>query len=66
MDLTVLEPDSLKEMGNGQASAWGMARRRLLEYWREVGAATKENGKSTVDGRFQRMEVTKPVKRYDR
>ena len=31
----------LKEMGMGQASAWGMARRRLLEYWRKVDAATR-------------------------
>ena len=31
----------LKEMGMGQASAGGMARRRLLEYWRKVDAATR-------------------------
>ena len=30
----------LGEMGMGQASAWGMARRRPLEYWRKVDAAT--------------------------
>ena len=30
----------LKEMGMGQASAWGMARRRPLEYWRKVDAVT--------------------------
>ena len=30
----------LKEMGMRQASAWGIARRRPLEYWRKVGAAT--------------------------
>ena len=30
----------LKEMGKGQASAWGMARRRPLEYRWKVDAAT--------------------------
>ena len=30
----------LKEMGMGQASAWGMARRRPLEYRRKVDAVT--------------------------
>ena len=30
----------LKEMGMGQASAWGMARQRPLEYRRKVDAAT--------------------------
>ena len=30
----------LKEMGMGQASAWGMARRRPLEFRRKVDAAT--------------------------
>ena len=30
----------LKEMGMGQTSAWGMARRRPLEYRRKVDAAT--------------------------
>ena len=34
----------LKEMGMGQESAWGMARRRLLEYWRKVDAATRCSG----------------------
>ena len=34
----------LKEMGMGQASAGGMARRRLLEYWRKVDAATRCSG----------------------
>ena len=31
----------LKEIGMGQASAWGMARRRPLEYRRKVDAATR-------------------------
>ena len=31
----------LKEMGLGQASAWGMARQRPLEYQRKVDAATR-------------------------
>ena len=31
----------LKEREMGQASAGGMARRRLLEYWRKVDAATR-------------------------
>ncbi len=31
----------LKEMGMGQASAWGMARQRPLEYRRKVDAATR-------------------------
>ena len=30
-----------KEMGMGQASAWGMARRRPLEYRRKVDAETR-------------------------
>ena len=30
----------LKEMEMGQASAWGMARRRPLEYWQKVVAGT--------------------------
>ena len=30
----------LKEMGMGQASAWGMARRSSLEYWQKVDAVT--------------------------
>ena len=34
----------LKEMGMGQASAWGMARRRLLEYWQKVDAAMRCSG----------------------
>ena len=34
----------LKEMGMGQASAWGMARRRPLEYRRKVDAATRFSG----------------------
>ena len=34
----------LKEMGMGQASAWGMARRRPLEYQRKVDAATRCSG----------------------
>ena len=34
----------LKEMGMGLASAWGMARRRPLEYWRKVDAATRCSG----------------------
>ena len=33
----------LKEMGMGQASAWGMARQRPLEYRRKVDAATRCN-----------------------
>ena len=34
----------LKEMGRGQASAWGMARRRPLEYQQKVDAATRCSG----------------------
>ena len=34
----------LKEMGMGQASAGAIARRRLLEYWRKVDAATRCSG----------------------
>ena len=34
----------LKEMGMGQVSAWGMARRRPLEYRRKVDAATRCSG----------------------
>ena len=34
----------LKEMGMGQVSAWGMARWRLLEFWRKVDAATRCSG----------------------
>ena len=34
----------LREMGMGQASAWGMARRRPLEYWLKVDAATRCSG----------------------
>ena len=34
----------LKEMGIGQASAWGMARRRPLEYWQKVDAVTRCSG----------------------
>ena len=34
----------LKEMGMGQASAWGMTRRRLLECQRNVDAATHCSG----------------------
>ena len=34
----------LKEMWMGQASAWGMARRRPPEYWRKVDAATRCSG----------------------
>ena len=34
----------LKEMGMGQASAWGMVRRRPLEYQRKVDAATRCSG----------------------
>ena len=34
----------LKEMGMGQASAWGMARQRSLEYRRKVDAATRCSG----------------------
>ena len=34
----------LKEMGMGQASAWGMVRRRPLEYRRKVDAATHCSG----------------------
>jgi len=34
----------LKEMGMGQASTWGMARRRLLEYRQKVDAATHCSG----------------------
>jgi len=28
------------KMGMGQASAWGMARQRPLEYWQKVDTAT--------------------------
>ena len=31
----------LKEMGMGQAYAWGMDRQRPLEYWRKVDAAAR-------------------------
>uniref|UniRef100_A0A8C4Q135 Iron-binding zinc finger CDGSH type domain-containing protein n=1 Tax=Eptatretus burgeri TaxID=7764 RepID=A0A8C4Q135_EPTBU len=31
-------------MGMGQASAWGMDRRRPLKYWRKVDAATRCSG----------------------
>ena len=34
----------LKEMGMGQASPWGMARQRPLEYRRKVDAATRCSG----------------------
>ena len=34
----------LKEMGMGQASAWGMARRRPLEYRWKVDAVTHCSG----------------------
>ena len=34
----------LKEMGMGQASAWGMARRRPLEYRQKVDAVTRCSG----------------------
>ena len=34
----------LEEIGMGQASAWGMARRRPLEYRRKVDAATRCSG----------------------
>ena len=34
----------LKEMGMGQASAWGMARRRPLEYRQNMDAATRCSG----------------------
>ena len=34
----------LKEMGMGQASAWGMARRRPLEYRWKVDAETRCSG----------------------
>ena len=34
----------LKEMGMGQASAWGMARSRPLEYRQKVGTATRCSG----------------------
>ena len=34
----------LEELGLGQASAWGMSRRRLLEYRRKVDAATHCSG----------------------
>ena len=34
----------LKEMGMGQASAWGIARRRPLEYRWKVDAATRCSG----------------------
>ena len=34
----------LKEMGMGQVSAWGMARRKPLEYRRKVDAATRCSG----------------------
>ena len=34
----------LKEMGIGQASAWGMARWRPLEYRQKVDAATRCSG----------------------
>ena len=35
---------NLKEMGMGQASAWGMARRRPLEDRRKVDAVTRCSG----------------------
>ena len=35
----------LKEMGMGQASAWGMARWRPLEYRRKVDAVTRYPGR---------------------
>ena len=31
----------MKEMGMGQASAWGVARQRLLEYRQKVDSATR-------------------------
>ena len=31
-------------MGMGQASSWGVARQRPLEYWRKVGTATRCSG----------------------
>ena len=34
----------LKEMGMGQASAWGMARWTPMEYWRKVDAVTRCSG----------------------
>ena len=34
----------LKEMGMGQTSAWGMARRRPLKYRQKVNAATRCSG----------------------
>ena len=34
----------LKEIGIAQASAWGMARRRPLEYRRKVDTATRSSG----------------------
>ena len=34
----------LKEMGMGQASAWGMARRRPLKYWWKVDVAMHCSG----------------------
>ena len=34
----------LKEMEMGQASAWGVARRTPMEYWRKVDAATRCSG----------------------
>ena len=34
----------LKEMGKGQSTAWGMARRRTLEYRRKVDAAMRCSG----------------------
>ena len=37
----------LKEIGMGQASAWGMARLRPLEYRRKVDAVTRFSGAST-------------------
>ena len=33
-----------KEMGMGQASAWGMAKWRPLEYWRQVETAMHYSG----------------------
>ena len=38
----------LKEMGMGQASAWGMARRRPLEYRQKVDAATRCSGACSI------------------
>ena len=45
---------NLGEMGMGQASAWGMAGRRPLEYWRKVDAAMHYSGTCS----YTRLDLT--------